>query len=231
MRCFYDCEFLEDGETIELISIGMVADNGRELYLVNRDAPWKRIKKNEWLMANVVPSLPQPHGDWINQMPKRWLIDFHNPVVRSRDAIATAVETFLLGDQVEGPKDLELWADYGAYDHVALCQLFGRMIDLPSGVPMFTNDLQQELRRLGNPAMPEQAAGLHNALADARHLKACFEALIANSTIKPGPAAGDPANTGHGHVRPRPDGMKARCGGPGICSECSVQQAQAGTSA
>lgn len=60
---------------------------------------------------------------------------------------------------------------------------------------------------------------------------ATVEALIANSTIKPGPAAGDPANTGHGHVRPRPDGMKARCGGPGICSECSVEQAQAGTSA
>lgn len=28
-------------------------------------------------------------------------------------------------------------------------------------------------------------------------------------------------NTGHGHVYPRPDGVKARCGGPGICSECA----------
>jgi hypothetical protein len=28
-------------------------------------------------------------------------------------------------------------------------------------------------------------------------------------------------NVGHGHVHPRPDGMKARCGGPGLCSECS----------
>ncbi len=28
-------------------------------------------------------------------------------------------------------------------------------------------------------------------------------------------------NTGHGHVRPRPDGVKARCGGPGLCGECS----------
>lgn len=28
-------------------------------------------------------------------------------------------------------------------------------------------------------------------------------------------------NTGHGHVWARPDGMKARCGGPGICRECS----------
>jgi hypothetical protein len=29
------------------------------------------------------------------------------------------------------------------------------------------------------------------------------------------------ANTGHGHVRPRPDGMKARCGGPRLCSVCA----------
>lgn len=28
-------------------------------------------------------------------------------------------------------------------------------------------------------------------------------------------------NTGHGHVWKRPDGVKARCGGPGICRECA----------
>ena len=178
MRYFYDTEFIEDGKTVDLISIGIVAEDGRELYLVNRDAPWRRIKKHEWLMANVVPGLPRGHGDWRNHMPKRWLIDFNDPYVRSRAAIAERVERFLLGDDLETYNDLELWADYGAYDHVALCQLFGPMIALPDGVPMFTHDLQQELRRAGNPPMPKQAARLHNALADARHLKACFDALV-----------------------------------------------------
>lgn len=28
-------------------------------------------------------------------------------------------------------------------------------------------------------------------------------------------------NIGHGHVWERPDGMRARCGGPSVCSECS----------
>lgn len=32
-------------------------------------------------------------------------------------------------------------------------------------------------------------------------------------------------NTGHGHVRPRPDGFKARCGGPSICRECALEKA------
>ena len=29
------------------------------------------------------------------------------------------------------------------------------------------------------------------------------------------------ANIGHGHVFPRLDGVKARCGGPAMCSECA----------
>lgn len=33
-------------------------------------------------------------------------------------------------------------------------------------------------------------------------------------------------NTGHGHVFPRPDGMKARCGGPAICKECAIDAAR-----
>lgn len=31
-------------------------------------------------------------------------------------------------------------------------------------------------------------------------------------------------NTGHGHVVPRPDGVKARCGGPGLCAVCSDEE-------
>jgi hypothetical protein len=34
---------------------------------------------------------------------------------------------------------------------------------------MWTNDLKQEAERLGNPQVPQQAVGEHNALADARH--------------------------------------------------------------
>jgi hypothetical protein len=33
-------------------------------------------------------------------------------------------------------------------------------------------------------------------------------------------------NIGHGHVFPRPDGVKARCGGPAICMECAGDQAR-----
>lgn len=162
----YDTEFLEDGETIALISIGVVADDGREYYAVNRDAPWKRIKKHAWLVENVVPSLPNLHGDSRLHYARRGplgLIDWHHPRMKRRDRIADEVRDFLL----DGESNPELWAYYGAYDHVVLCQLWGRMIDLPDGVPMWTNDLQQEIARL-NTSPPAQQSGQHNALDDAR---------------------------------------------------------------
>ena len=31
---------------------------------------------------------------------------------------------------------------------------------------------------------------------------------------------------GHGHVTPRPDGARARCGGPGICAACAKEKSQ-----
>jgi hypothetical protein len=34
-------------------------------------------------------------------------------------------------------------------------------------------------------------------------------------------------NTGHGHVFQRLDGLKARCGGPALCTECSLDMARA----
>ncbi|MGQ4513711.1 3'-5' exoribonuclease domain-containing protein [Streptomyces sp. DW26H14] len=162
----YDLEFLEDGRTIELISIGMVADDGREYYAVNADMPVKRIRKHAWLMENVVPSLPRGHGDRRLHMPKRWLIDYCDPLVKSRKTIADGVAAF-----IQATPDVELWADYGAYDHVALCQLWGSMVALPNGVPMYTNDIQQEARRLGvgRDKLPKQGGSVHNALADARH--------------------------------------------------------------
>lgn len=178
-RYAYDCEFLEDGATIALISIGIVADDGREYYAVVADAPWHRIVEHDWLMANVVPSLP------IELSQRGGLMAADPDVVRSRAEIAREVRAFLLAGETAS----ELWAYYSAYDHVALCQLWGRMIDLPDGVPMWTNDLQQEIIRCGVEP-PEQTAGLHNALDDARWVRDSLRWLE-----RPVPAAPDGEET------------------------------------
>src|SRR5690606_19466653 len=110
--------------------------------------------------------------DWRNHMPHDWLFNYLDPAVKKRKRIAADVAAF-----IQATPDPELWAWYGSYDHVALAQLFGRMIDLPDGVPMWTNDLKPEAARLGDPTLPEQPDGVHNALADARHNMVRAQAL------------------------------------------------------
>jgi hypothetical protein len=171
-RYFYDTEFIEDGSTIDLISIGIVADDGREFYAVSSEFSVRKLCSNPWLVENVRPSLPGRETPGCRCI-AGWHLDKDDPVVRSRAQIARSVRDFILA----GGPDVELWADYAAYDHVVLCQLFGRMIDLPDGFPMWTHDFQQEWERAGRPELPEQAGGLHNALADARHLHAQYQAL------------------------------------------------------
>lgn len=155
MKYFYDTEFHEDGTTIDLISIGIVAEDGREYYAVNAEADWDRIEDHPWLMANVVPHLPCA-AEW-----------------KPKTLIAREVKEFLLA---AAPP--ELWAWYCAYDHVALAQLFGPMIDLPDGIPMFTHDVRSLIDWTGVDRLPKQTDGQHDALADARHVKVMHEHII-----------------------------------------------------
>lgn len=179
MRICYDTEFVCNGRTIDLISIGVVAENGDEYYaVVADDLTIDRAANDQWLADNVLPSLPVSltrdrsvvtlNADGLSVHPVTWWdwdsehADFRH--VKPRRLIAREVKEFILS--FTGP---ELWAWYAAYDHVALCELWGRMIDLPKGIPMHTNDLKQECDRLGNPRVPKQKGGAHNALADARY--------------------------------------------------------------
>jgi hypothetical protein len=139
----------------------MVREDGKKLYRVVDDQDLiDDVMKHEWLRKNVIPSLPIvifSNGEW------DW--DLLNPDIHSlqpKYRIAEDVKRFI----TDTPSP-ELWAYYGAYDHVALCQLFGRMVDLPMGIPMYTNDIKSELVRL-NLIVPEQTAGKHNALSDAQ---------------------------------------------------------------
>ena len=36
-RYFYDCEFIEDGRSVDLVSIGVVDEYGREFYAVSTE--------------------------------------------------------------------------------------------------------------------------------------------------------------------------------------------------
>ena len=155
-RYFLDTEFIEDGHTIELLSIGIVCEDGREYYAANSDADHSRA--NDWVKANVLPHLPPPG----------------NAAWKPRTAIRDEVTAFLLAGA-----EPEVWAYFGDYDWVALCQLFGRMIDLPKGMSMLCMDLEQLSVMLGSPEHPQMIGTEHNALDDARWGRALYTFLRA----------------------------------------------------
>ncbi|MFF0817017.1 polyadenylate-specific 3'-exoribonuclease AS [Rhodococcus sp. NPDC003318] len=163
MRYFYDCEFIEDGRTIDLVSIGVAAEDGREFYAVSTEFDPSRAGK--WVRSNVLPKLPPPSS----------------PVWRSRDRIRDDLLKFLIPRPGIVP---ELWAWVGAYDHVAFCQLWGDMTALPQSLPRFTRELKQHWEDAGRPLLPPAPGDAHDALADARHNLAKFEAIRVAGTLR-----------------------------------------------
>ncbi|MDG3011961.1 polyadenylate-specific 3'-exoribonuclease AS [Rhodococcus sp. D2-41] len=161
MRYFYDCEFIEDGRTIDLVSLGMVAEDGREFYAVSTEFDPARAGK--WVRTNVLTKLPPPSSQlWRSR-------------ARIRDDLVDFLGAGAAGNG-RGPS-VELWAWIGAYDHVALCQLFGDMPALPQFIPRFTRELKQYWEDHGRPALPGAPDDAHDALADARHNLERFRAI------------------------------------------------------
>jgi hypothetical protein len=146
VRYFYDCEFIEDGRTIELISIGVIAEDGREFYAVSTD--FDPARAGNWVRKHVLDKLPSPSD-------QAW---------RSRAAIRQDLHAFFNEPRLP----VELWAWYAAYDHVALAQLWGAMPSLPRDVPRLTREIRQHWESAGCPAVPEPGPDRHDALADAR---------------------------------------------------------------
>ncbi len=176
MKYWYDTEFIEDGTTIDLISIGIVAEDGRELYLQSIDVDGS--KASDWVIENVLSNLKLCPTD--TPFMKHVTDGNCGPECpwgsreQIRDKILSFMDPLLYGKP-------ELWGYYSAYDHVAFCQLFGTMMDLPKSYPMYTRDIKQWCDALGDPRLPEQGKDEHNALSDARWNKFAYDFLVGYS--------------------------------------------------
>lgn len=177
MRYYIDEEFIEDGRTIDIVSIGIVAGDGRKLYL--QSVEFDPHKASPWVAANVFPHLSRcshPYGGQILadelELHKRELcIDYRCPWNLCRN-MQTQIKIFLDPAQYGTP---ELWGWCCSYDHVALCQLFGPMTNIPNGWPYYINDLQSILGDTPDSELPPQEGTAHHALEDALHIKRLCE--------------------------------------------------------
>ena len=215
MKYFIDTEFLEGPQqkrffgipfsktkpTIDLISIGIVAEDQdafskrigktdrtyrvREYYAVSKDfnlkEAWNRYQlkqvsgdarnlypegvKEYWIREKVLKPIFLELADKRNDDPNfiGYIREKHftynnlesliNRYGKTNEQIAKEVIEFVYGFAVTGypkentdkiiPKDIQFYAYYADYDWVVFCWLFGNMIDLPKGFPMYCRDLKQ----------------------------------------------------------------------------------------
>lgn len=228
MKYYIDTEFLEGTQkekfpinlfrkntpnTIDLISIGIVAEDGREYYAISKDfnlkEAWNRYDekvnmnykpsfgghhdghynpkfiKEYWIRDNVLKPI---FDEWIKR-DKHWTNkditlgnwDFNyknfkyflNKYGKTNKQIAEEVKEFVYSNtnhkfvnpyyfhldtsgKLPGTLKPQFYAYYTDYDWVAFCWLFGKMIDLPKGFPMYCIDLKQELDRVEQILLNEE---------------------------------------------------------------------------
>ena len=255
MKYFLDTEFLEGTQnknflgfiygktksTIDLISIGIVSEDGREYYAISKDfnlkEAWNRydIKiewysidesnqstrdiKVYWIRDNVLKpifiELRAKEVEEYNIAQRRNVVlDFPeysfcfiefkrliNKYGKTNKQIAEEIKDFISYKQFyKDTCQINLYQDsfydlriedlkqrnmlpqfygyYCDYDWVVLCWLFGRMIDLPKGFPMFAFDIQQQIEEYKidkNQLLKEvPQVNCHNALQNAIWNKSAY---------------------------------------------------------
>lgn len=172
---FLDTEFIENGKTIDLISIGIVCEDGRTLYKQSTECSFGYA--SDWVWRNVYPSLH--HFDmrgmrscspktetYDSGLGKRTIVQCKPECPwATRQEIRDAVLDFCNIEKHGKPR---FWGYFCDYDWVAFCQLFGTMVQLPKGFPMYCRDIKQWADMLGDIRIPAADGSNHNALDDAK---------------------------------------------------------------
>ena len=219
MKYFIDTEFLEGAQkesfpislfrkntpnTIDLISIGIVTEDGREYYAISKDfnlkEAWNRYDekveimsgdirnrfpngrkyKEYWIRENVLKSIWRDlffqaddcsglsnkqteayykevnSGNYDKYFTFKSLKGLISHYGKTNKDIAEEVINFttrykpneFANHPIQNsirPDNPEFYAYYSDYDWVVFAWLFGKMIDLPKGLPMYCKDLKQML--------------------------------------------------------------------------------------
>lgn len=160
-KIFYDCEFcgFHKGQTADLISIGLVSENGDTFYAEATDFPIDKI--NNWREQNVIWSL-----DWYKKLPKdaNWREEIANIVpfsdddfcpnvlinrtwhmksTGSKEQIAKDLKAWIL--RLKNPTAIDntlyFWGDYCTHDWQMLTDLIAEFTQEGNGCPIYPDNV------------------------------------------------------------------------------------------
>ncbi len=183
-------------------------------YELEKDCCHGGMKKVYWIRENVLRPIyyelclkdEEPLNSKNNPLnfSYKTLKNLINKYGKTNKQIAEDIKSIFTPDKVKHkgvfpntvPSNVEFYGYYCDYDWVVFCQLFGKMIDLPKGFPMYCKDLKQELDNVDlkkingdiflnpdwlsdikdHPKYPKQV-NEHSALFDARWNKQLHQFL------------------------------------------------------
>ncbi len=235
-KYFFDTEFLEGTQktlfgktpaTVDLISIGIIADDERTYYAISKDfnlkEAWNRCQprtgqgdrnniepKEYWIRENVLKPIyyeltfpknqPQTDAFFTYSLMKSLIKEYgksneqiadeifrfvHFPIYKKWDDKISFIYEIIKMAYEQGEENHQFYAYYCSYDWVALCFLFGKMINLPVGFPMYCKDIQMMIDEYGinkeqlKKEVPQ--VNCHNALQDAIWNKKAYEYIISHT--------------------------------------------------
>jgi len=159
MKIFFDTEFTGLRAVSDILSIGMVAEDGSTFYS-EIDRP-ELLNIDDWIRDNVIANFTK----------EKFFSDY--PELRKQ------IEVFL-----SPYKKVEMWSDCLAYDWVLFCELWSGALNVPDYIYYIPFDICTLMKAKGiDPDINrEEFSGItgikHNALHDAKVIKACYEKLL-----------------------------------------------------
>lgn len=172
MKIYFDSEFTGLIKNTDLISIGCIAENGRQFYAEFTDYNSRLI--DDWLQKNVIENLLYNDRDHFIKKEENSI--FMKDI---KPNIKNAFESFILDMD-----SVTMFSDISSYDWVLFCDLWGGALNIPDKIDPFCRDIGHYLEQNGfdpfnqNREKILEKEGItiegtkHNSLYDAKVIKA-----------------------------------------------------------
>lgn len=175
-KIFFDTEFTGLHQATTLVSIGLIAESGETFYAELTD--YDKSQVDDWIQENVINKLYLTENDNCAD-PKEWVIKSETNHVR--ECLRAWFKQF---DKVQ------MWSDCLSYDWVLFCNIFDSAWSIPQNIYYIPFDLSTILELNGidpdisrekfafGEVYAEMIDKKHNALWDAKVIKACFDKVL-----------------------------------------------------
>lgn len=182
MKIFFDTEFTGLHKDTTLISMGLVSEDGKELYLEFTD--YDKTQCDEWINEHVLKNTIMEGNSSIIDI----VLDETNYCKGTKDELKQVLVEWL--QQFD---TVELISDVCHYDMVLFIDIFGTAFDLPDNICLVCYDINTDIAKEYDISMQEAfdksrenildeldrvvKGSKHNSLYDAKVIKEIYGAL------------------------------------------------------